>query len=447
MKRILFLAASFCMLASGTKAQDKAKTIDSVVKIYQQHGNFNGSVLVYQYGRPVLVKGYGYRDASKKLQNDSNTVFQIGSVTKTFTATMIMMLQEQGKLNVKDKLNKYFPDYPDGDKITIENLLTHTSGIFNYTEDTSFSIIAMTQHQDRKAMMRVFKNRMTGIEPGSNFYYSNSNYLLLGYIIEDLTGKTYYNALRSMILDPLGMKNTGCDFAGLKSKNKAIGYFSIDDGRGDNAPIIDSSVSYAAGCIYTTVSDLNKWAAAVHRKQLLTAEDWQLVTTVYKQNYGYGWMLGEAMGKKSIGHNGGIHGFVSNMFMMPDDASTVILISNKMDDEHSQIRRNITAILNDKKPELPEFKTEIKLNPVYFKDYIGVYTLAPGFEITISQEGDALYAQATGQKKLRLYAERKDFFFFKVVDAQISFMRNDAQVVDKLALRQNGRIMNAPKKK
>lgn len=435
------------MLALGTKAQNKTKAIDSVVKVYQQHGSFNGSVLVYQYGRPVLVKGYGYRDVAKKLLNDSNTVFQIGSVTKTFTATMIMMLQEQGKLNVKDKLNKYFPDYPDGDKITIENLLTHTSGIFNYTEDTSFSTIAMTQHQDRKAMMRVFKDRMTGIEPGTNFYYSNSNYLLLGYIIEDLTGKTYYSALRSMILDPLGMKNTGCNFAGLKSKNKAVGYFSIDDGRGDNAPVIDSSVSYAAGCVYTTVSDLNKWATAVHRKQLLTEGDWKLVTTVYKQNYGYGWMLGEAMGKKSIGHNGGIHGFVSNMFMMPDDASTVILISNKMDDEHSQLRRNITAILNDKKPELPEFKTEIKLNPVYFKDYIGVYTLAPGFEITISQEGDALYAQATGQKKLRLYAERKDFFFFKVVDAQISFMRNDAQAVDKLALRQNGRIMNAPKKK
>ncbi|MFN4247439.1 MAG: serine hydrolase [Flavipsychrobacter sp.] len=447
MKRILLLTASFCMLALGTKAQNKTKAIDSVVKVYQQHGSFNGSVLVYQYGRPVLVKGYGYRDVAKKLLNDSNTVFQIGSVTKTFTATMIMMLQEQGKLNVKDKLNKYFPDYPDGDKITIENLLTHTSGIFNYTEDTSFSTIAMTQHQDRKAMMRVFKDRMTGIEPGTNFYYSNSNYLLLGYIIEDLTGKTYYSALRSMILDPLGMKNTGCNFAGLKSKNKAVGYFSIDDGRGDNAPVIDSSVSYAAGCVYTTVSDLNKWATAVHRKQLLTEEDWKLVTTVYKQNYGYGWMLGEAMGKKSIGHNGGIHGFVSNMFMMPDDASTVILISNKMDDEHSQLRRNITAILNDKKPELPEFKTEIKLNPVYFKDYIGVYTLAPGFEITISQDGDALYAQATGQKKLRLYAERKDFFFFKVVDAQISFMRNDAQAVDKLALRQNGRIMNAPKKK
>lgn len=446
MKRILLLAASLAMLASGTKAQNKAKTIDSVLKIYQQQGQFNGAVLVYQYGRPVLVKGYGYRDVAKKIPNDSNTVFQIGSVTKTFTATMIMMLQGQGKLNVKDPLSKYMPGYPDGDKITIENLLTHTSGIFNYTEDTAFAMNSMTVHQERKAMIRLFKDRMTGVEPGTSFNYSNSNYMLLGYIIEDLTGKTYYAALRSMILEPLGMKNTGCNFAGLKSKNKAIGYFSIEDGSGDNAPLIDSSVSYAAGCIYTTVSDLNKWANAVHKKKLLTEEDWKLVTTVYKQNYGYGWMLGEAMGKKSIGHNGGIHGFVSNLYMMPDDASTVILISNKMDDEHSMIRRNITAILNDKRIELPEFRKEVKLNPVYYKDYIGVYTLGPGFDITVTSEGDALYAQATGQKKLRLYAERKDFFFFKLVDAQVSFVRNDADVVDKLALRQNGRIMNAPKK-
>jgi CubicO group peptidase (beta-lactamase class C family) len=435
------------LLTIGTKAQDKAKTIDSVISIYQKHGRFNGSALVYQYGRPVLVKGYGYRDIAKKLPNDSNTVFQIGSVTKTFTSTMIMMLQEQGKLNVNDKLSKYFPDYPDGDKITLENLLTHTSGIFNYTEDTAFSQMGMTTPQDRKSMMRVFKNRMTGIEPGTSFNYSNSNYMLLGYIIEDLTGKTYYQALRTMILQPLGMKNTGCNFAALKSKNKAVGYFSIDDGKGDNAPLVDSSVSFAAGCIYTTVSDLNKWANAIHRKQLLTEADWNLVTTVYKQNYGYGWMIGEAMGKKSVGHNGGIHGFVSNMFMMYDDASTIILVSNNMEDDQSQLRRNITSALNNKKIEMPEFRTEIKLNPIYLKDYIGVYTLAPGFEIAITQEGDALYAQATGQKKLRLYAERKDYFFFKLVDAQISFMRDEKNVVDKLGLRQNGRIMNAPKKK
>lgn len=435
------------MLANGTKAQDKAKTIDSVINLYYTHGMFNGTALVYQYGRPVLVKGYGYRDVAKKLTNDSNTVFQIGSVTKTFTATMIMMLQEQGKLNVKDKLSKYLKDYPDGDKITIENLLTHTSGIFNYTEDTAFSRTELFSHHSRKEMIDLFKDKITGIEPGTTFSYSNSNYMLLGYIIEDLTGKSYYAALRSMILEPLGMTHTGCNFAALKSKNKAVGYFSIDDGKGDNAPMVDSSVSYAAGCIYTTVTDLNKWATAIQKGLLMSPESWAQATTPFKQNYGYGLMIGEAIGKKSIGHNGGIHGFVSNMFIVPGDASTIIFISNSMDNDQGKIRRNITSILNDKKPELPEFRAEIKLNPVYMKDYIGSYTLAPGFDINITAEGDKLYAQATGQTKLRLYAERKDYFYFKVVDAQVSFVRDAKGMVDKLTLRQNGRIMPAAKNK
>lgn len=427
-------------------AQNKAKTIDSVMMLYQKQGSFNGSVLVYQYGRPVLVKGYGYRDLSKKLLNDSNTVFQIGSVTKTFTATIILMLQEQGKLNVKDKLAKYFPDYPDGDKITIENLLTHTSGIYNYTEDTAFGRQGLFAHRSRKEMISLFKDKISGIEPGTTFYYSNSNYLLLGYIIEDLTHKSYYTALRSMILEPLGMKNTGCDFARLNNKNKATGYFSIDDNFGDVAPLVDSSVSYAAGCIYSTVSDLNKWANAVHAGLLMTKESWKQAHTIYKQNYGYGWMLGEVSGKKSIGHNGGIHGFVANLFLMPDDASTIVLVSNNMENEQSQIRRNITSILNDKSPDLPTFRQEIKPDVTVLKKYVGEYILAPGFSITISEAEGKLFAQATGQPKLRLYAERNNLFFFKVVDAEINFLTNDNNVVDRLTLKQNGRLMTAVKK-
>lgn len=446
MKRILFLAAYAMLLTISTKAQDKTKKIDSLITAYHTHGMFNGAVLVYQYGRPVLVKGYGYRDMVKKLPLDSNTVLQIGSVTKTFTATMIMMLQEQGKLNVKDKLSKYFSDYPDGDKITIENLLTHTSGIYNYTEDTAFGRVGLFSHHSRKEMISLFKDKITGVEPGTTFSYSNSNYILLGYIIEDITHQSYYAALRAMIFEPLGMKNSGCNFVGLKNKNKATGYFSIDDNNGDTAPMVDSSVSYAAGCVYTTVSDLNKWANAVHGNLLMNAESWKQAKTMFKQNYGYGWMLGETNNKKSIGHNGGIHGFVANMFVMPDDASTIILMSNDMDNEQSQIRRNITSVLNDKTPDLPSFRQEIKPDVNALKKYVGEYVLAPGFNIAISVEDGKLYAQATGQKKLRLYAERNNLFFFKVVDAEINFLSNDNDVVDRLTLKQGGRLMTAPKK-
>lgn len=446
MKRIIVLSAAALLFYVNATAQSTTKTIDSVLSLYYKHGMFNGTALVYQYGRPVLVKGYGYRDVAKKLPNDSNTVFQIGSVSKTFTSVMIMMLQEQGKLNVKDKLTKYFPDYPDGDKTTIENLLTHTSGIYNYTEDTAFANSGMYSHKSRKEMMGLFKDKLTGIEPGSKFSYSNSNYLLLGYIIEDVTGKTYYAALRDMILLPLGMKNTGCNFSGLKNKNKATGYYSIDDMNGMKAPAVDSSVSYAAGCIYTTVTDLYKWADAVHHAKLISAESWKLMTTPFKEYYGYGWMIGETIGKKSIGHNGSIHGFGSNLFLTPDDAGTIILISNCMDNDQAQIRRNISSVLNNKRLELPEFRSEMKLAASVLKDYVGIYQLAPGFNITITMEGEKMYAQATGQTKLRIYSQRRDYFFFKVVNAQISFHRNVYSKVEKMELIQNGRILPGMKK-
>ncbi|OSZ81709.1 hypothetical protein CAP35_00115 [Chitinophagaceae bacterium IBVUCB1] len=447
MKKIISGLVLISSCLSGVYAQDnRAKTIDSVLAVYNKQGMFNGAVLVTQYGRPLFAKGYGYRDVAKKIANDTNTVFQIGSITKTYTATMVLMLQEQGKLNVKDKLAKYMPDYPDGEKITIENLLTHTSGIYNYTEDTTFANKGLFTTKSRKEMLAVFKDKLTGIEPGTTFNYSNSNYILLGYIIEDITGKPYYTALREMMLQPLGMHNTGSNFAGLKNKYKATGYFSIDDNNGIKAPLVDSSVSYAAGCIYTTVGDLMKWADAVQRAKLLRKESWIAATTEYKQHYGYGWMIGESLSKKSIGHNGGVHGFVSNMFMTPDDAHTVILLSNVMDNDLAPIRRNITAIVNNKPFELPEFRNEIKLPAALLKDYAGKYELAPNFYIDITLEGDKLFAQATGQTKLRMYAERKDFFFLKLVDAQFSFARDAAGKVEKLNLRQGGRILPGIKK-
>ncbi len=425
---------------------NKVKTIDSIISVYNKQGMFNGAVLVTQYGRPLFTKGYGYRDAAKKQMNDTNTVFQIGSITKTFTATMVLMLQEQGKLDVKDKLEKYMPDYPDADKITIENLLTHTSGIYNYTEDTVFANKGLFAPKSRKEMIAVFKDKLTGIDPGNIFSYSNSNYILLGYIIEDITRKPYYTALREMILQPLDMRNTGCDFAGLKNKYKAIGYFSMEDNNSIKAPLVDSSVSYAAGCIYTTAGDLLKWANAVQKEQLLSKESWAKATTEYKQHYGYGWMIGEAIGKKSIGHNGGVHGFVANMFMTKEDGHTVILLSNVMDNDLAPVRRNITAIVNDMPYDLPEFRKDIKLPVTLLREYVGIYELAPNFLINITLEGDKLFAQATGQTKLRIYAERKDFFFLKLVDAQISFGRDAAGKVEKLSLRQGGRIVPGKKK-
>ncbi|MBS1774611.1 MAG: serine hydrolase [Bacteroidetes bacterium] len=423
--------------AVSVSAQDKAKVVDSILRTYNKLGKFNGTALVAQYGRVIYDKGYGYKDAATKQKNDSNTIYQIGSITKTFTSTLILMLQEQGKLNITDKLSKYFPDYPDGDRITIANLLTHTSGIYNYTEDTSFMSKQMLSHKTQDDMIKLFKDKPLAFRPGAKFSYSNSNYMLLGYIIEKVTGKTYYAVLREMIFVPLGMNNSGADFVGLKNKNKATGYLGIDGDNGVKAPFVDSSVSYSAGCIYTTAPDMYKWANAVLHHELLSAAIWDSATTNRMDNYGYGWMVGELYGGKSIGHNGGVHGFVSNLYMTPNDASVVILLSNSMDADLAEIRRQITAAINNKPFELPEIRREIKLDPKTLAEYVGVYDYNPSFSIRVYIENGKLMGQATNQNPFQLYAARKDFFFLKVVDAQTTFVRDSGKVT-KMMLRQAG---------
>lgn len=444
--RIYLLSLVLLFSCSWAMGQNTARNIDSLITLYHKDGKFTGTILVAKEGEVILKKGYGYKNTVKKQKNDGKGIFQLGSVSKTFTSTMILMLQEEGKLNVKDKLSKYFPAYPDGDKITIENLLTHTSGIFNYTEDTGFIKKDMFTHQGRQELIALFKDRLTGIEPGTKFDYSNSNYMLLGYIIEDLTGMSYYKALREMILKPLGMKNTGCNFAGLKSADKVTGYFAIDDEDGLPAPFVDSSVSYAAGAIYSTADDMYKWAQAVIDGKLLRPVDWIMATREFKEKYGYGWMVGELYGKKSIGHNGGVHGFVSNFFLVPDDKVVVVMLSNDMSADLSVLRRGITALLYDKPYEFPKFKPSVKLDAKTLKEYVAEYELAPGFYIKIFLEGDKLMGQVTGQTAFRMYAERKDLFFLKVTEAQISFVRNNNGRIDKLLLRQNGKITPAERK-
>jgi CubicO group peptidase (beta-lactamase class C family) len=434
------------LLSYAASAQNMVHDLDSLLKAYNREDEFNGTVIAAKNGEVVFKKGYGFKNTAKKQLNDSSTIYQLGSVTKTFTSTMILMLQEQGKLNVKDYLQKYMPDYPDADKITIEQLLTHTSGIFNYTDDSVFRNKDMFKHQSRKDLIGVFKDKITKMEPGEKFSYSNSNYLLLGYIIEDITGKSYYAALREMILTPLGMHHTGCDFKGLKSADKATGYFSIAGGTGVASPFVDSSVSFAAGAIYSTVSDMYIYAQALLDNKLLRPVDWMMATKPNKENYGYGWMLGEMYGHKSVGHNGGVHGFVSNFFMVPEDKTVVVLLCNDMTNDPGNVRRAVTSLLYYKGFEMPAGKKQVNLPLKTMQEYVGDYELAPGFVIKITLQGKALMGQVTGQSPFRMYAERKDHFFLKVVDAQISFARKLDGKIEKLMLRQNGKIIPGMRK-
>jgi CubicO group peptidase (beta-lactamase class C family) len=442
-KTVLFL--SIAVIIIKVYAQTPSQEINELLKQYTKQNSFNGVALVAQKGKVVLEKGYGYKNATTKLLNDSNTVFQIGSITKQFTSAIIMQLQEQHKLSVLDKLSKYIPDYPNGDSITIENLLTHTSGIFNYTNDDAYMQTNSSNSIKLAELISLFKNKPLDFSPGTRYSYSNSGYVLLGYIIEKITGKQYFTVVKENIFNPLGMTHSGFDFKNLKNQNKAIGYLKLTAKNIQSAPIVDSSVSYSAGSIYTTVGDLYKWDRALYTNKIIHDSSLQKAFAPFKNNYGYGWVIDSSYGKKVVMHEGGIFGFVSFIARIPADETCIILFENEQSSGLPKIAENINSILNQQPYDFPRVRNEIEVDTSILKKYVGQYQLAPNFILTVTLENGQLMAEAIGQNKNELFAEKENLFFLRFEDVQIEFIKAPDGKVDRLILYQYSQKINALK--
>jgi CubicO group peptidase (beta-lactamase class C family) len=434
-KIIIFLVLACCVRESC--AQSVEQKMDELLSAYTKQNKLNGAVLVAQKGKIIYEKGFGYRNAETKTPNDINSIFQIGSITKQITAAVIMQLQQEGKLSVQDKLSKYFPGFANGDKITIENLLTHTSGIYNYTNDTVIMKNDVTRHYSQEEMMKFFKNYPSDFEPGTKWNYSNSAYSILGYIIEKVEKRPYEKVMRERIFQPLKMTNSGFDFTNLSSPNKTKGYFSLAS-TPVPAPIVDSTIAYSAGAVYTTVDDLYKWERAIYTNKILKPESWKTVFTPYKNKYGYGWGIDSLYGRLITTHSGGIHGYSSNILRFPADELVIIAFDNSSSNALSNISKSLAAIILNQSYDIPATKKEIAVDPAILKQYVGEYQLAPGFTITISLDENGLKGQATGQPAFDLYAEKENLFFLKVVDARVEFVKDANGNVTELILYQNG---------
>lgn len=437
MKRVLsffiVLFASLQLFAQNVDAK-----IDALLTAYANQNKFNGVVLVAQKGNIIYQKGFGVKDAEKRLPVDVNTVFQIGSVTKQFTAAVIMQLQEEGKLSVEDKLSKYFPELPNAEKITIEHLLTHTSGLYNYTNDTAFKKADVSRPYSQKDMLALFSKYRPDFEPGAKWNYSNTGYSLLGYIIEKVTGKAYEQVVRERILQPLQMNHSGFDFTHLASADKAKGYFMLTSTKTTAAPIVDSTIAYSAGAMYSTVSDLYKWDRAIYSGKILKPQSWQKIFTPYKNKYGYGWGIDSLYGRQITAHSGGIHGFAARILRFPKEELVVIMMDNSSGTNLGKISMALSAIVFNQPYEIPGAKTEIKLDESVLKQYVGEYQLAPTFSITVRLKDGRLVAQATGQPEFDLYAAKENRFFLKVVDAEMEFVKDASGIVTEMILYQNG---------
>ena len=436
MKRIA-LSLLIGFLFVRLHAQPVEQKIEELLTAYANQNKLNGSVLVAQKGKIIYQKGLGYRNAEQKIPNDVNSIFQIGSITKQITAAVIMALQQEGKLSVKDKLSKYFSGFTNGDKITIENLLTHTSGIHNYTEDSVLMKSDVTKHYSQEQMLKLFAGYSPDFEPGAKWHYSNSGYSILGYIIEKAEKKPYEKVVRERIFQPLSMTNSGFDFTNLSNSNKTKGYFSLNPNP-KPAPIVDSTIAYSAGAVYTTVGDLYKWDRAIYTNKILKPDHWKSVFTPYKNMYGYGWRIDTLYGKQFTAHSGGIHGYSSYIIRFPQDEAVVIIFDNSSSTSLNAISKNIAAILFNQAYQVPVAKKEVSVDSTNLKQYVGEYELAPGFTITISLDAGGLKGQATGQPAFDLYAEKENVFFLKVVEAKIEFVKDADGKVTEMILYQNG---------
>ena len=326
--------------------------VDAYLKEEAASHAFRGAVLVGKDGQIAFERGYGFADEEWNANNTPTTKFRIGSLTKQFTAACILVLQERGKVRVTDLVSKYLPDIPDGWKvITLHELLTHTSGLPDYTNSPEFGKLSRTGATPQQLFALVEKQSLE-FKPGTQLSYSNTGYLLLGMVIEKISGQSYAQFLKEAIFEPLRMDNSGYDRTTDVLKERASGY-DIKDGRIQNAEFLDMSIPYAAGGIYSTVGDLFLWNDALsHSGKLLSADSLRQMFSIYPettshdgQNYGYGVVITHRFGKLLYYHGGGLNGFATSLQRYPQENVCIIVLSNLESQKSWDIGDHIASIL------------------------------------------------------------------------------------------------------
>ena len=329
------------------------ETLDEYIGDYVEYGKFMGSVLVAKEGEVIYKKGFGKANVEWDMPNAPDTKHRIASITKQFTSMLILQLVAEKKLALHEPISSYLPDYPkkNGDLITIHHLLTHTSGIPEFDLFINFRDIERDRYRPEE-LMSLFADQPPRFTPGTEYAYTNPGYVVLGVIIEKITGKRYEEVLQDKIFTPLEMNNSGYDIHYRIIKNRATGY-SPKYLRGEyvNTNYIDMSIPYAAGAIYSTVEDLFLWDQALYTEKLLPKEYLDLLfekhTAASRGYYGYGWQIGEInLGHtnelvQTISHGGGINGFRTLITRIPSSKSSIILLGNL---EVSPVREMTTAI-------------------------------------------------------------------------------------------------------
>lgn len=392
--RLLLLSILAVFLQqTAALAQDHAAKIQEVLALAQKYRQFNGSVLVAENGKVVYKGAVGLANMEWNIPNAPDTKFRLGSITKQFTATVILQLVEQGKIKLDGKLSDYLPDYRKdvGEKVTIHHLLTHTSGIPSYTSQPGFFENVSRNPYKVDEFVQKYASGNLEFEPGSKFLYNNSGYFLLGAIIERVTGKPYEQVLQENIFNPVGMTNTGYDHHDTILPKRATGYSKTPDGY-TNAAYLDMSIPYAAGSLYSTVEDLYLWDQALYTDKLLSAQSKTLMYTPFLDGYAYGWAIHNASFMVNnetvpvITHDGGINGFTTTIVRFPKEKNLIVMLDNTGTGFLDRLSNSIAKIIYNQPYEPP------KLSIV---SILGDTIKSKGIEAGIAQYRDLKAKQAS----------------------------------------------------
>jgi len=330
--------------------QDIASKANEYINAHVAQNKFSGTVLLAKEGTILFTKAYGMTDYEQKIENTIETKFRIGSITKQFTAMAIMMLQEKGLLNIQDTVSKYIPDFPHGNEITIHHLLTHSSGILNYTSLKEF-IDNITKPITLDDLIKLFKDKPLDFEIGKKFSYSNSGYVLLTFIIEKVSEISYEAFLNKNIFEPLEMSSTGYYHNENPPKNESFGYTINETENIIKAENWHMSQAVGAGALYSTVEDLFIWDQALYTEKLVSQKSLDLMFTKYysydNMHIGYGWVIGEILEKMCIGHAGGLNGFITQILRFVNEDICIIVLSNLDVSSIETISKDLIAIIFD----------------------------------------------------------------------------------------------------
>jgi CubicO group peptidase (beta-lactamase class C family) len=439
-------------------AQNRTKQFDSILNSLYTNKKINGNFLVAEKGKVIYSKSFGYADVSTKELIKENSVFELASCSKQFTAMAIMVLKEKGKLKLDDDLAKYIPELDFYKSVTIRNLLNHTGGLPDYMElmDTTFDKTKMAVNKDIIALLAKYKPKAL-FAPNTKYEYSNTGYALLASVIEKVSGESYADFLNKNIFAPLQMKNTLVytrRYAPKKIKNYAYGYvysdslkkYILPDDMLETKMVIWIDGIVGDGCVNSNVTDLLKWDRALYTTKLLSQTGMNELFEVAtlndstKTNYGFGWAIDNHKEYgKIVNHSGGWPGYATFIERHVSNDKTIIILQN-----HDDIvfpMNLLRCVLYNKPLPVKKERKEIPLTVAQQQKLLGVYLMEDKAELSVTMDNEQMYVQLTGQKAIPVFAESELLLFLKIVDAQLEFEQNEKGEINKVYILQNDNKM------